>query len=219
MKHRMTRLGGFTLSALVVLGVSACSLAYEDVTVQKNGKTLDVTGVIDADTVETISVALADSPEITTLRLVNVPGSADDEASLNALVALVKDNNLATRVPANGLVASGGTDMAVMSKNRVIEKGACVGVHSWAIGNLFGFDSGADLPRSDEAHDLYLDFYETVNVPASFYWFTLEAASPEGMHWMSAKEINRFNLSKVRLDETPTETAAEREARCNALVF
>jgi len=209
------RLGTLSLLILTGFGLNACGSYGEEISVTQRGDTLDVTGVIDAGTVSTIQQAVAAAPEITTLRLVNIPGSSDDEASLNALAALIKQENLATVVPAEGMVASGGTDMAVMSTNRVIEDGACVGVHSWAAGNIFGFEAGSDLPRSSEEHQLYLKFYETVDVPADFYWFTLAAAAPEDIHWMSPAEINKYNLSTVRLDEGTNETREARAARCN----
>lgn len=209
------RLGGLAILVVAGLSLSACSGFYDEVSVVQRGDTLDVTGVIDARAVSTIQNAVANAPEVTKLNLVYVPGSADDEASLNALAELIKEKNLATIVPSKGMVASGGTDMAVMSTNRIIENGACIGVHSWAAGNIFGFEAGSDLPRSAEEHELYLDFYKTVNVPADFYWFTLEAASPEDIHWMSPAEINEYKLSTVRLDETVTETSEARAARCD----
>lgn len=213
----MPNLKHYTLAIGVAaaLSLSGCIGNGEEIEVVQRGDTLDVFGAIDADTVHTLRDALADAPEIKTLRLVNIPGSLDDEASLTDLAAFVKEKNLAIVVPSDGIVASGGTDMAVMSLDRVVENGACVGVHSWGGGGVFSSTSGADVPRDDPQHQLYLDFYKTVDVPEEFYWFTLEAAGPEAIHWMSPEEINRFNLSKVPLDETISETAEERALRCD----
>jgi len=209
------RLGGLSLLIVAGLVLSACADYGEEVSVTQQGDTLDVVGVIDGGTVSTIREAVEAAPEVTTLRLINIPGSSDDEASLNALAAFIKQKNLAIIVPSEGMVASGGTDMAVMSTNRTIEQGACVGVHSWAAGGIFGFEAASEMPRSAEEHTLYLDFYKTVDVPAEFYWFTLDAASPANIHWMSPAEINQFNLSVVKLDETVLETSQERAARCD----
>ena len=209
-KHR-----SFAICTLVALTLSACIDNSEEIEVVQQGDTLDVFGAIDARTVHILRDAKAAAPEVTTLRLVNIPGSLDDEASLTGLAAFVKEEKLAIVVPSDGIVASGGTDMAVMSLDRVIENGACVGVHSWGGGGVFGSTSGADAPRDDPQHQLYLDFYKTVDVPEELYWFTLEAAGPDGIHWMSPEEINRFNLSNVPLDETISETARERRLRCD----
>ena len=43
-------------------------------------------------------------------------------------------------------------------------------------------------------HDLFLDLYADLGIPADFYWFTLSAAPADGMHYMSEEEILRFNL-------------------------
>lgn len=197
------------------LTLAACGDTGEEIEVVQRGDTLDVMGGIDANTITTLRAAVAAAPEVKTLRLVNIPGSADDEASLTILASFIREKGLAIVVPSEGMVASGGTDMTVMSLNRVIEEGACIGVHSWGASGLFAGAAGADVPRDDPQHQLYLDFYETVDVPAEFYWFTLDAAPPEAIHWMSPAEINHYNLSTVPLDETNPETAEARAKRCD----
>lgn len=201
------------LSILTGFGLSSCTGSDERVTLIARGTSLDVTGVIDADTLGAIKEARQVVPETTTLNLVNVPGSRDDDASLHTLASYIRRNNLTTIVPARGLVASGGTDMAVMGINHTIENGACVGVHSW---NTRGV-AGSDLPVTADDHKLYLTFYRSVGVSDAFYWFTLSAAGPDDMHWMSPAEINRFGLSIVPLDEGGSETVAERAARCDSI--
>ena len=118
------RLGCLSLSILTALGLTACGGNFDKVSVTQRATHLDVNGVIDASAVATIQQAVTRSPDITTLRLVDVPGSVDDQTSLTSLAALIKRHDLTTIVPANGLVASGGTDMALMGTNRIIENGA-----------------------------------------------------------------------------------------------
>jgi len=212
---------GLTVSILAGFTLTACGALYDPMATATRGDTLELVGVIDADTKETIAAAHAANPTITKLSLLEIPGSVDDENSLTELASYIRDNNLTTIVPSHGMVASGGTDMAVMGRNRIIEDGACVGVHSWAaaaLGGLLGVEAGADLPRDHESHKAYLDFYEETGVPSDFYWFTLEAAPPEDVHWMSPAEINRFKLSQIPLDENVAETDAERRFRCNNAV-
>ena len=51
-----------------------------------------------------------------------------------------------------------------------------------------------DLPEDHEEHRLYLDYYEEMGIPAEFYWRTLSAAPPEGIHWMTEEELERFGF-------------------------
>ena len=46
------------------------------------------------------------------------------------------------------------------------------------------------ITRDDPEHQLYLDFYEEMGTPAAFYWYTLRAAPPDDIHWMTEAEID-----------------------------
>lgn len=200
-----------TLALTFALG--AC-VDYPEIAVQRSGNDLILEGVIDGETLGILHAARQSNPGIEKLVLLNIPGSADDESSLRRLSQYIRSNGLDTVVPANGLVASGGTDMIVMGRTRVIEPGACIGVHTWAAGGLLGIELGADLAKTDPTHDLYLGFYREMGISTDFYWFTLAAAGPDEVHWMSEDEINRFGLSTSPLKGSPIETAQERAERC-----
>lgn len=192
--------------------LAACGYPQTEFVAQ-NGS-FDLTGVIDGRTLDSLQAALEENPGITTIRFVSVPGSADDEASLEELASFIRGRGMTTVVPSNGMVASGGTDMVLMGKHRVIASGACIGVHSWASA-VFGQNvgTGAELSRDDEAHDLYLDFYDQMGIPQEFYWYTLEVADADDIHWMSPAEINRFGLSSVPVPAS-SETPEARAERC-----
>ncbi|MBI1492922.1 COG3904 family protein [Halocynthiibacter styelae] len=199
-----------SVAALAVLSLSACGFGAGIETVQASDAVI-VTGVIDAYTEEDLREAVKSNPSASKLVLQYVPGSSDDEASLTGLSRFVRGSGLTTIVPANGMVASGGTDLLTMGAVRIIEPGACIGVHTWAAGfNV----SGADLPRNAPEHELYLQFYRDMGIDEAFYWFTLEAAGPDEIHWMSDAEINRFKLSTTPLRSSVQETAEQRAARC-----
>ena len=53
---------------------------------------------------------------------------------------------------------------------------------------------GADLPEDARVHDLYLDYYEDMGISTDFYWFTLNAASYDGMHEMTRAEMVQYGL-------------------------
>jgi len=53
---------------------------------------------------------------------------------------------------------------------------------------------GADLPRDDEEHELYLEYCDEMGIPRSFYWRSLHAASSDDMHWMTEEELGEFKM-------------------------
>ncbi|GLO63025.1 hypothetical protein MACH09_35330 [Vibrio sp. MACH09] len=199
----------------VIVALSGCqSMFIPPVTLDTDGSISTMTGVIDGETASQLSEELADNLSVNTLVLKGIPGSIDDESSLADVYKVIDDHQLTLIVPAEGYVASGGTDMLLMSRKRVIEPGACIGVHSWAMGEGGELVEGGQLPRDASEHQMYLDFYKKAGIDAEFYWFTLEKADSENMHWMSAEEINRFHLSTVDVLDLQNENEQQRTARC-----
>ena len=180
----------FTLLFAFIVGCRAFGLDYDPAvfTVEEDRAMME--GVIDGTTPERVEQLIEDYPNVTTIVLQQVDGSADDEANLVAS-RIVRQHGFATHVPADGEIASGGVDFFLAGRTRTVEDGARLGVHSWAAG--FG-ETGADLPKDDPQHQLYLDYYEEMGSPADFYWFTLEAAPAECIHWMTASEIAQYGM-------------------------
>ncbi|MCH2148438.1 MAG: hypothetical protein MK095_03305 [Phycisphaerales bacterium] len=146
------------------------------------------TGTIDISTPSRVMELIFNHPEVDTLVLQECPGSIDDDSSMLAC-QIIRHHGLTTFVPADGEVASGGVDLFLSGARRLAEPGARFGVHSWGgVG-----ESGADLPRDHESHEMYLEFCRDMDIPKSFYWFTLEAADPDDIHWMTRSELDRFN--------------------------
>lgn len=151
-----------------------------------------LTGAINAQAITAYTAMRADHPEVKRLVLKDVPGSIDDEANLE-LSRKIRKDGLATHVPANGEIASGGTDLFCAGTTRTAEAGARVGVHSWSGGDDLQGDKLVD-DKENPAHKIYLDYYKEMGIPAAFYWFTLKAAPPEGVHWMTPKELKDYGL-------------------------
>ncbi len=151
------------------------------------GTTAVVTGTLDISTPSRMMELILKHPEVDTLILLDCPGSIDDESALHAC-RMIRLHGFTTIVPANGEVASGGVDLFLSGKHRLVEPGARFGVHSWGgIG-----ESGVDVPRDDESHELYEDYYRDMGIHPDFYWFTLEAADPDDIHWMTRKELEQY---------------------------
>ena len=159
---------------------------------QVRGTLLFVKGVVFTGSDEQMITLLNNSPGVTTVVLTSIPGSANDEVNL-ALGRKLRNAGITMYLPAQGMVASGGTDLLISGTRRIIERGAQVGVHSWAAGSV----NGNEVPRNDPQHQLFLDYYRDMGIPEDFYWFTLEAAPPEGMHWMTEGELTRYQVSTV----------------------
>lgn len=160
-----------------------------------DGERAHMRGTIDSTTPRCVRELLRDHPGVTTIVMHDVPGSVDDEANLRAGL-LVRRAGLAIHLPAAGEIASGGTDFFLAGATRSLEPGALVGVHSW--GGDPDDPAALDYPEDHEVHELYLDYYEALGVDAEFYWFTLRAASEDGIHWMTADELAHYGFETKR---------------------
>lgn len=204
----------FSLTLPLLLGLGACALPLSDpsLSLTPNGDHFVATGVIDHTTPRVVRQTLADHPDIRTIVLKYVPGSADDDANL-AASRLLREAGVTTIVPAGGLVASGGTDMFLAGAQRRIGPGACLGVHSWGYG--WGSGQGRDLPRDDPEHQVYLEYYTDMGVDTEFYWYTLAVADADDIHYMTRAELGRFAMATAPLPAGPEVSAA----RCDAVAM
>ena len=157
---------------------------------QQSYDTLYMKGVIYANTNKDIKKVLKKHPEVRTLVMIEVPGSIDDEVNLEAS-KVIRTHGINTYIPENGMVASGGTDMFLAGVQRTAHITAKIGVHSWGGGS----EKATDLPKDHEEHKKYLDYYKEVGIPAEFYWYTLEAAPADAIHWMLPHEIEQYQVT------------------------
>lgn len=155
------------------------------------GTTAFMSGVITSEFPATILELLHEHPEVTTIEMIIAPGSIDDVANLRASLYVHK-SGLTTKLNANSYIASGGTDFFLAGKQRIVEEGATLGVHSWG----GGATAATDLSKDDPQHQKYLDYYNTIGIPEAFYWYTLEAAPSNGMHAMTKEEIETYKVRK-----------------------
>ena len=164
---------------------------YDPIIFEPSGNSLIARGEVGGDALAAFGEALFDNPDIDTLVLQWVPGSVDDDASL-LLARTVNSLGLTTVVPEDGLVSSSGTDLFLAGTQRVIEPGACIGVHSWGDSEM---GSGIEIPRDAPVHRLYLRYYDDIDIDQEFYWYTLEVAGPDDMHWMTPQEQTQFSMA------------------------
>ena len=163
------------------------------VTFDARGDAFVMRGVITNSTPRDLREAMEEFPGLTRIVMQDVPGSVDDVANLEA-GRMVRRAGLTTIIPANGMVASGGTDFFLAGRERIVEVGACIGVHAWSGG--LGMKP-ENLSRSHEAHRMYLDYYAEIGTNPAFYWYTLEAAPSSAIHWMSDQEMRDYAVATV----------------------
>ena len=164
--------------------------AEEELIFIVDGHQATMFGAIDSTISCRLNQLFSENPEVDTIIMQYVPGSIDDEANLEG-ARLLREYNINTIVPADGMIASGGTDFFLAGVERTAAAGAEIGVHSWSNGSDI---LPIELPRDHEEHQKYLEYYRDMEIPESFYWFTLEAAPAESIHIMTPDEWKQYNI-------------------------
>lgn len=136
---------------------------------------------------------IKDNPNAKLLIMKDCPGSDDDEANLLAS-RKIRQAGLNIHVTATSELASGAVDMFFAGVKRTMEPGAKFGVHSWTDGK----NDATDFPRGDTQHQPYIDYFKEMGLSQQqaedFYYFTIYAASPNDIHWMTQAEIDKYGL-------------------------
>lgn len=152
-----------------------------------------MSGVIGPSTPGRVLELVLEHPQVRRIVLDDVPGSMDDPSNLRA-ARMIHRLGIATHVHQRSEIASGGVDFFLAGTTRTIEKGARIGVHSWAGGGATGRLEGSALPKDHPEHELFLSFYADIDVDEAFYWYTLEAAPADDIHWMTDEELTQYKL-------------------------
>lgn len=169
----------------------ACTLAQPEWQTEFHviGSDLFLEGEITSRTPGAFAAVMAQNPQVTRIIQCEMPGSADDDAMI-ALSYDVRARGLTTHVGAESEIASGAVDLFLAGTTRTMERGALLGVHSWSDGQR----DGIDYPRSSPEHTANLGYIQTMLGSGDFYWFTLQAAPFDGIHWMSEAEVSHYGL-------------------------
>jgi hypothetical protein len=132
-------------------------------------------------------------PEVTTIVLQNVPGSINDAVNMHT-GRIIREAGLNTKVLTNSNISSGGVDLFCAGKERIVTKGARLGIHSWGGDGI----SADDIAKDHPAHQYQLEYFTMClgkEKGPAFYFRTLTAAPAGEMHWMSDKEIKEWKLA------------------------
>ncbi len=155
-----------------------------------NGNTATLNGVLGKTAYKRFQKMFTKYPEIDTIIFMNTPGSENDEYNIPTAL-LLKEKTLTTKATDSSEIASGAVDLFLAGKNRIVEKNAKFGVHSWCSRKA----EGRYIPKDSEEHMLFLNYYKKIDIDSAFYWFTLEAAPSDSIHWMSWEEIIKYKIT------------------------
>ncbi len=155
---------------------------------------IELADEVDSDSPDKFRRLLALYPQVKTIRMVECPGTVDDEANLT-IARMIRAHGMNTHVPATGSIRSGGVELFLAGVKRTAERGAQFGVHSWQDDE--GHEA-KDVPANDPVHADYINFYQAMGlapqVAREFYAFTNAAAPSSGVHYMTPTELSRYNI-------------------------
>lgn len=153
-----------------------------------------LSGDLGTKTYKQIKDLIDNHPNVTTLVLTSISGSVNDLVNMHT-GRLVHEAGLDTKVLSDSDIASGGVDLFCAGKNRIVEQGARIGIHSWCCVNDL---TAIELPKNHPAHKYQINYFTLVmgaEKGVAFYFHTLEAAPFDGVHWMSDEDIQKWNVS------------------------
>lgn len=188
MTRRQALTGGIALSLLAgCLGPQNLS---DTLTITPEAGRLRLDGIINARAPSEFSAALKANPDVTEIYLGQIKGSVAPVA-VARMGRAIRARGLTTRMDARSAVFSGGVDLHLGGARRIVAPRATVGVHDWV--NSYG-EQGRDFRRDAQAHEPTRGYTAEMLGTDAFYWFALNAARHDQVHFMTRAEMQRYGL-------------------------
>lgn len=206
MTKKILMLGIFALSVSAIMSCVSCNknddtnseieaIEKTDIFSTINSETIMLDGVINSKALTEFNNLYAKNTGIKTINIKQCDGSINDEINLE-LSKRIHYLNLNTHLMDNGLIASGGVDFFLAGIKRTKGTNTKIGVHSWAGDGA----TATDFPVGHDNHLPYINYYVSVGFTQQqaevFYYFTINSASADNMHWMTEQEIQTYNILK-----------------------
>ena len=169
-------------------------------TMEVHGDEIWMDGTINGKTYDQFVKLLDANPQVTTVVEGNIPGSVNDDTMIK-LAYFIREQGLNTHLRSTSQINSGGVDLFLSGVERTMERGAHIGVHSWAD----GLTQAQDIPRENPAHKQNAQYVLDMLGSDDFYWYTIYAAPSDGMHEMSEEEIMKYGLLTQPIMEPSTD--------------
>jgi len=159
-------------------------------------ETVIINGLIDSNIPAYWGSYIAVFPDTNRMIMKDCPGSTDDVANWKA-AKMIHAQDITIHLPAEAIIASGAVDLFLSGTTRTREAGSQIGVHAWSDGDD---NEATDYPVGHEEHqgaiDYYLDIGFSQEEAEAFYYFTINAAPADDIHWMTDEEIDEYKLLK-----------------------
>ncbi len=156
--------------------------------------TVQMNGITDVATPNQFRRLLAHYPDVNRIEMLDCPGTENDDANLE-VARMIRRAGIATHVPADGSIRSGGVELFLAGVRRSYDHGAEFGVHSWQDGDG---QEARDVPANDPIHVAYVNYYQEVGLPPQtareFYAFTNRTAF-NAIHYMTELELAHFQIA------------------------
>ena len=160
-----------------------------------NGNIATINGELGSITYNQILDLNQNEREVNILLLAEIDGSVNDEVNVET-GRLIRKAGYTTWVNSSSEIYSGGVDLFCSGKERIIDNGAVLGVHSWCCGE--NGEEAYEIPENDPQHNTQISYFnEMLGQPIGreFYFYTINAAGADGIHVMTASEIDQYGLS------------------------
>jgi hypothetical protein len=137
-------------------------------------------------------------PNVHTLVLKKMPGTQD--MTTNRKIAyLIRREGLNTHLDADSFIASGAVSLFIAGKNRTLECGALLGVHSWRQSTpdnalIRGREISPRTLGADDQQKYQEKFLKDMGVDPNFYAFTRSAAPPDSLYFLRMNDMERFRI-------------------------
>jgi hypothetical protein len=179
------------LTGCMMPSVKSADAELDDkLSIEVENNTAYLSGILDSNLVDELSDLVKENPNVTDLVLVDIPGSTDQQATMEG-ARLIRRLGLNTHIAPTGYVLSGGVDLFLGGVKRTIGAGAGVGVHAWSDGTNM---QAVNVNIADPVHAAYVNFYLEMGVPERFYWFSLDAAPADRVYFLSPEEVYDYQL-------------------------
>jgi len=162
--------------------------------IEIKGNEAYLSGDLGTITYSQIKDLIKNYPKIKTIVMTKISGSVNDAVNMHT-GRLLHENGFTTKVLSDSDIASGGVDLFCAGVNRIVEKGAKIGVHSWCCINDL---TAIEIPKEHPAHQYQLEYFTMVlgsEKGPAFYFYTLEASPFDSVHYMTDKEIKMWNIA------------------------
>lgn len=169
-------------------------------TVQSDDQTVQMDGEIGDNTLSNYNKLVAAFPNVNQINIVECGGSSNDDINLQVSL-LVFQKGFKIHLMDNGFIASGGVDFFLAGSQRTKGQNTQIGVHSWGGEDDNGNTVAAtDFPVGHQHHQPYINYYQSIGFTKddaeAFYYFTINAAGPDDIHWMTEAEISQYKVLK-----------------------